>query len=284
MSVSLSPVMSTTSPEQALSETVAAVVSDGNEKDLAYLLEHRVRFERTLRRLSELAPRGARILDVGSHYLHTSTALRLMGYEVWGMDVGVFANAPLMQARAGRFGIENRAVNGFDQGDFLNGETDRFDAVVFTEIQEHITFNPVLFWRRIYELLRVGGIVYITTPNSITPWKTLHVLKRLATRQGIGLTAPEILDTVTYGHHWKEYSAHEIRDIFRRLSPDFDVSISHFNHPTVEAAQGHRSIKGAVRGMVHRLSSKIPGFRDQIEAVVRVRGKTAWLVNPPNFI
>jgi 2-polyprenyl-6-hydroxyphenyl methylase/3-demethylubiquinone-9 3-methyltransferase len=80
-----------------------------------------------------------------------------------------------------------------------------FDVVVFTEILEHITFTPVLFWRRIYKLLKVGGSIYLTTPNALTPWKMLHVVKRLVTQNGVGITTPEIFHTVTFGHHWKEF-------------------------------------------------------------------------------
>jgi SAM-dependent methyltransferase len=270
-------------PVQALDNVEYSVRTGGNEKDLAYFLEHRPRFERTLLRLVEIVPPPhARVLDVGSHYLHTAAALRCLGYRVTAMDVGVFAGDALMQARAAEFGIDNQVVDGFERGLFRTGETEVIDAVVFTEILEHITFNPVLFWRRIYDLLTPGGIIYITTPNVLTPWKMLHVLKRLATLQGVGLTAPEIFLTVTYGHHWKEYSAHEIRDYFTRLSPDFSVEINHYNQP--ERPRCLSSFKAFVRAATHALSSRVPRFREEIEAIVRVTVKTRWSVEPPKFI
>jgi len=54
----------------------------------------------------------------------------------------------------------------------------------------------------------------------------LGALKRLLSLQGYGIRVGEILDTVTFGHHWKEYSAYELRLLFETLSPDFDVSIT----------------------------------------------------------
>jgi hypothetical protein len=70
--------------EWAMREVEAAVRSEGNAKDIGYLVEHRARFAKTVERIRELAPFGARVLDVGSHYLHVSSALRLMDYEAVG--------------------------------------------------------------------------------------------------------------------------------------------------------------------------------------------------------
>jgi hypothetical protein len=143
------------SAESAIREVEAEVRSDGNGKDIAYLIEHRLRFIRTLRRIEELAPSRARVLDVGSHYLHVSSALRLMGYDVVGIDVGAFAEQELIRLRASRLGIDNRTIERLEAGEILPTESASFDVLVFTEILEHITFNPIVFWRRVYELGRV---------------------------------------------------------------------------------------------------------------------------------
>jgi len=136
----------------------------------------------------------------------------------------------------------------------------------------------------VHTLLRVGGIVYITTPNSMTPWKMLHAAKRLLTLRGIGLTAPEIFHTVTYGHHWKEYSAAEVRDYFHRLSQDFDVNIAHFNYPTPQVAHDRGSLKAKTRQAVHSVAALVPPFRDQLEIVVRLRERTAFRLAPPSYV
>jgi len=73
-----------------------------------------------------------------------------------------------MRQRAARHAIDNHKFEKVEVGDFLPNENASFDVVVFTEILEYITFNPVAFWRRLYELLRIGGMVYITTPNALT--------------------------------------------------------------------------------------------------------------------
>ncbi len=276
--------LDTMSAADAIGEFEASVRRDGVEADVAYFTEHRRRFEHSLLRIPELAKSGGRVLDVGSHYLHIASTLRLMGYDVVAIDVPEFASLDLVRNRAAGYGVENHAVERLDAGEFLSGVSEEFDVIVFTEILEHITFNPVSFWRRIYELMKLGGSIYLTTPNALTPWKMLHVLKRLVMQNGIGLTAPEIFHTVSFGHHWKEYSASEIRDYFSRLTPDFAIVIVHFNYPASAVTPRVSTFKDLARSAVHTAAAAVPSFRDQIEAVIRLEARTHWLIQPPNFL
>lgn len=271
--------------EQALLQVETAVRGDGNEQDFAYFIEHRSRYLRTLQRIRDLCPPGARVLNVGSHFLHLSAALPLLSFESAGIDVAAFADQPLVRRRADAFKVENHVVDQLSHGDFLPGRHDAFDLVVFTEILEHVTFNPIRFWQRTYELLEPGGMIYITTPNSLTPWRILRALKRITLLRGIGLSMNEIMYTVTYGHHWKEYSGAEISEYFALMTPDFAVRLSYYNLPQAQRpASGSRSFKGMIRAVVHRASDMVPAFRDQIEAVVVVKSKSGWRLQSPSFL
>ena len=88
---------------------------------------------------------------------------------------------------------------------------------------EHLTFNPVRFWSEVYRVLNSAGLIFITTPNSLSLASSLSQLKRLLLRRCIGLDVRAILHSITSGHHWKEYSMREMADYFRALSPDFRV-------------------------------------------------------------
>jgi 2-polyprenyl-6-hydroxyphenyl methylase/3-demethylubiquinone-9 3-methyltransferase len=271
--------------EMAIVEVKKAVRESGREMDVSYFYEHAPRYKRTMRRLTELQPVGASILNIGSHYLHLSAALRLLGYEVIGIDVAAFSNDPLVRHRASEFHLANHVVNQIDLGEFLEGAENTIDLVLFTEILEHVTFNPIRFWRRVYELMKIGGIIYITTPNSLTPWDILHSLKDIAMLRGTGLSVEGIFGQATYGHHWKEYSGRELRNYFARLSPDFLVQINYFDRHGAECSRLlSSSIKTSVRHLVHRLNSFVPPFRNHLEAVVRLTSKNCWLVAPPKFI
>jgi len=270
----------------AVGDALNAVAEDiretGNENDIRYFAEHRARYLRTLARIRAMSPPAGRMLDVGSHFLHQTAALSRLGYEAHGMDVSVFSESGLARGRADRFGVRNHSVDAFQNGAFLPGMDGEFDLVVFTEIMEHITFNPVLFWRRIYQLLKVGGAIYITTPNALTLWKILAVIKNALTLRGAGLPMHRIFDTVTYGHHWKEYTGREMRGYFRLLSPDFEVGVGYFNLDS--GTPGATSPKAMAVRLVNSAAAIVPAFRDQIEAVVRLPRKTGWTLEPPRFV
>ena len=189
--------------ETALNTASRAVDSIARALDVEYF-SHLPRYRRNLSRIADLSSRGSRILDIGSHYLHQSVAMKLLGYNVVGMDVDVFASNPTIVERARRFSIDNRSENNPASGVFLQGEENSFDLILFSEIMEHITFNPILFWKRCYALLKPGGIIYVTTPNSTTLWKMSSVIKNAIFLRGWGTDVTAILSTVTYGHHWKE--------------------------------------------------------------------------------
>ena len=146
--------------------------------------------------------------------------------------------------------------------------------VVFCEILEHITFNPVRFWRRVYDLLRPGGFIYLTTPNSLRLTNTLKTAFRLGARRGVGIPLEEIFGHVTYGHHWKEYSASELVDYFGRLSPDFRVETRYVDF----------GLEGRAWSAPIRLFGGIlPPFRPHLEAVVRIPAKTTWIAREKGY-
>src|SRR5690349_4189162 len=58
--------------DSALNRLREVVLAAADVQEADYL-GHEARYRRSLRSISELAPKGARVLDVGSHYLHQST-------------------------------------------------------------------------------------------------------------------------------------------------------------------------------------------------------------------
>ncbi len=256
-------------------DTLARYVDHQRGGDQRYFHNQRARYTRTVARIQALQPAPCRVLDIGSHYLHQSILLSEMGHEVHGIDIGLFADAHFIRERAQAFGIRNTAVNALESGDFLVGQEGRFDLIVFTEILEHITFNPIRFWRRVYDLLSPNGMIYVSTPNALRPAAWLRQLLNLFTFRGIGLSVDEIMGNVTYGHHWKEYSAWEIKRYFACLSSDFSVT-THWYSSDLSQQQG-------VKTQVKKALALVPCFRSDIEAVVRCAGHSGFRAKPPEL-
>ncbi|HJQ10193.1 MAG TPA: methyltransferase domain-containing protein [Gemmatimonadaceae bacterium] len=257
------------------------VLSSTSSEDIAYFDLHEARFRHAAYRIVELVAPGAEILDVGSHYLHLTSVLAILGYKVSAMDVPFHATLPFVSQRATAHGVPLHVVeeDGFVAGDFFGSERDRFDAVLFCEILEHITFNPIEFWRRVHELLRLNGFVYVTTPNSLKLISVLGALWNLVSMRRIGLNVRQILASATFGHHWKEYSATELKEYFSRLSPDFDVRVRKVDYggPSADAAR----TLGRARTALLRLGNASGVFADNLEAVVTVRAKSPWRLHAP---
>jgi 2-polyprenyl-6-hydroxyphenyl methylase/3-demethylubiquinone-9 3-methyltransferase len=257
----------------AVLEQLVASQAAGDEQ---YFRSQMERFRLTVRRLEQLSPKRMRILDVGSHYLHQASLLRLMGHEVIGIDVPLFSQAPFVVDRAHRLGITNLAISNLEDGEFLAcGDYEgTIDLVIFTAVLEHITFNPVRLWRRIYELLSDRGVIYVTTPNGLRPAAVLRQLVRLLVGDGSGLPVDDILRTITYGHHWKEYSVRELHQYFRLLSPDFRVQARRYQDPAV---------RRGLRGLVSSIVASVPFGRDEIETVVSLCGKSGRFYPVPGL-
>jgi len=266
--------------EEALQKVEQIVKSANNSNDLAYFQYHRKRFLKMGESVTAICPEGASVLDIGSHYLHSSLLLHFLGYKVTCMDVGEFCNLPFIQERIAANHLTQIEENNLEKLSSLANEQNQYDLILFTEIFEHITFNPIGFWKRIHTIIKSNGHIYITTPNSLTLYAIAKTLYKLLALKGIGLDVKSIFPTVTYGHHWKEYSASEVKTYFSIMNDGFDVSINKFCYKPDES-DGSLKSKGRVR-LIH-LGNKISFFKEAMEVLVKVNKSYPFKVDIPQY-
>jgi SAM-dependent methyltransferase len=96
---------------------------------------------------------GVRWLDYGSGAGGLVRFLRGRNIEAYGFDVGGFGD----QARA--WGVQN--LTPFELTDLRNS----FDVISLIEVLEHI-HDPVPFLQSVGQLLRPGGLLFLTTGNA----------------------------------------------------------------------------------------------------------------------
>ncbi len=194
------------------------------------------------------------------------------------MDVSEFWDLDFVKKRASDSGLTPIVENNLE---YLNSitETDVYDVILFAEIFEHITFNPINFWKRIYAILKHTGFVYISTPNSMNLFNMARTVARVLTLRGVGIPVISIFDNVTYGHHWKEYSVPEMKTYFRSLSDDFKVhtSLYHYRKPKVD------SLMSLVTAFCSWLGNGLYIFSDEIEAIVQVEKTGNWKIEAPEY-
>jgi 2-polyprenyl-6-hydroxyphenyl methylase/3-demethylubiquinone-9 3-methyltransferase len=208
-------------------EEYLAIFSAHGITDVGYLTEQYRRYCETKRRFEATWRQpGRRLLDVGAHWLHQSVLYARDGYQVTAADLLITFREPSVQSVAAAFGIKLIEYPSLENPaqPFRGVPDNAFDIVLFTEIIEHLTFNPVAMWKELYRMLAPGGRIIITTPNYYSVDGRWWNVKRAMRRMGGGITVDEILSYPTYGHHWKEFSLSELRRYFDLLSLDLVVS------------------------------------------------------------
>jgi len=241
-----------------------------------YLRKGYRRFLATRRLLMEavaVSAPGPRMLDVGAHCLHQSVLYAMDGFRVTAADMTSVIGNPATRSVAAEFGIRLVAYGDLSDPRELDGlPADSFDVILFAEILEHITFNPAAMWKSIYRLLSPGGRIVVTTPNYFgrRGGGVARDLRSILSLRGAGISVRDILEVNTYGHHWRLYSARDIREYFRILSPDFSIArIAYFDTG--------RERPGAARLIKRRIRQAAPLFRDALYVEIGLPVKRAGI-------
>jgi len=249
--------------------------------DFPYLAGHYRRFCVT-RSLFESTwqRRGLRLLDVGAHWLHQSLLYARDGYAVTATDLPVTMALPAVQSLARASGItliENADLE--RPAAFRHLPDASFDVILFTEIIEHLTFNPVAMWTEFHRLLAIGGRIVVTTPNYHALGSRFWDLRRLLRRMGGGITVDEILQRHTHGHHWKEFSLRELLRYFALLSPDFVAHKAAY----VEAFDEPEAARHRQGWLARRVCRRLPLVRPNLHVEIELAGKQRGIVVTPSW-
>lgn len=263
----------------ALNRVSQLVNEGGIPQDIQYFEYHKGRYLRMAIGLSALPLKSLCVLNIGSHYLHSSLLLQFLGYDVYSMDVTEFWDLEFVQKRQRSFDIKKVVDNNLERLDSQAEVKGKYDVVLFTEILEHITFNPINFWKKIYSLVKTEGYIYISTPNSMSLVNIIRSLARILTLRGIGEPVNEIFKKVTYGHHWKEYSSSEIRKYFSKMSEDFTVKIKKYDYIDHKI----NSFPTAIIAFLAYVGNITYLFAEDLEAIVHVEKTGKWKIEPPEY-
>lgn len=120
--------------------------------------------KRSLRKIRDKIPAGARILDAGSGMGQYSWRMSRLGkeWEITGIDIN---NAEVEDCNAffRKAGLSER-VN-FKSGDLTSFlEPENFDLILSVDVMEHILEDQQVF-RNFYNSLRTDGFLLISTPS-----------------------------------------------------------------------------------------------------------------------
>ncbi|MGA9829338.1 MAG: methyltransferase domain-containing protein [Rhodanobacteraceae bacterium] len=249
--------------------------------DLSYLRHHLHRYVATKRQLcstSPIAP-GASVLDIGAHWLHQSALYAMDQCSVTAVDLPATFELPNVRAFADAHSITLLTETNLETAEALNAVTDgSVDIVLFTEIIEHITFNPVILWKQLYRVLKVGGRIVVTTPNYYAAGGRAWKLGRFLTGFGNGIDTLDILTMHTYAHHWKEFSLRELVYYFCVLSPDFDCIKKKHVREYFHGYSGNRVGRG-----LRSVLATVPALRAELYLEVQLKSKEHGIAVVPHW-
>ena len=98
-------------------------------------------------------------------------------------------------------------------------DTDSFELVLFCEMIEHLTMNPLAALREIHRVLKPDGVLILTTPN----------VSRLGNVYAM-VNGANIYDPYSgygpYGRHNREYSRHELHRLLEFAGYEVEISFT----------------------------------------------------------
>jgi SAM-dependent methyltransferase len=158
--------------------------------------------------LTETVPwSGKRVLDIGIVPGHMAMALRHLGCDVSGVT-----DDRLLQEMNGRWAAEKIAVSrAIVDKEPLPFSDDYFDGVLFTEVLEHLLYDPRKLVDEIYRVLRPKGELVVSTPNVLRIENKIKVLLG----RSIYPRHENFYFSDLYRRHNREYTMQELIDLFK---------------------------------------------------------------------
>jgi SAM-dependent methyltransferase len=190
--------------------------STGEKK---YIDHMHVQYEKILRDFNALFPdnnrSSKRILEISSFLAVVDIALAKIGFDVYTYDIPVFQENPNLNRLYTEFKIHPSS------GDLkeisktgLPYPDDHFDAVILSEVLEHLNGNPLPVLQEINRILKNDGVVYITTPNQVSLINRIKVVSGRSIRNPVSdFLAPLAGKNTICGTHWREYTVNELKEL-----------------------------------------------------------------------
>lgn len=188
-------------------EQIGELVAQSQMADYFKVSTHR--YAHYLASVRACVPQGGAILDVGNAPGHVAIGLSLLGYDnVTGLNLNEAWRA--LYPSPHWLDVFKVAEHDIEAKELPFGDA-TFDAIIFTEVLEHIALrDPVWLLKEMHRVLRPGAVVVFSTPN------VCNISNLYALLHGRNVFwAPELF----YGsldRHNREYTVAEVRACFEQ--------------------------------------------------------------------
>jgi SAM-dependent methyltransferase len=186
-------------------------ISEARAPNLAH--EARARYAHIAEMLLSHQPPPVDVVELGAAPGDQIADLAARGYRATAVDIGLAADE-WASASEGRMSelLETYAVDLVEwnlEDEPYPLEDQAFDAVVMTEVFEHLRDYPVRALHEAYRMLRPGGYLYFTTPNAAYVKNRL----KLALGRSVYTPLPDWIAGLPHARHAREYTFAEIDEL-----------------------------------------------------------------------
>ncbi|MBA2517593.1 MAG: class I SAM-dependent methyltransferase [Solirubrobacterales bacterium] len=224
------------------------------------------RYELVATLLADRAPVGASVIELGAAPGEQSIALAKAGYQVTAVDIGEFSDeweeAPegTMVQRFGEAGVDLILWN-LEQTPYPLPDGS-FDAVVMTEVFEHMRDYPVRSLEEAHRILKPGGYLFFTTPNAAYVRNRLQLLMGKNTASSL----PDWIGGVPFARHAREYTFSEAEELMRYAG--FEIDLVTGRHLHINSGRDSK-IAALGKRLVDRAAQVRPSIGPAIVMVAR---------------
>lgn len=224
------------------------------------------RYALILSLMRRYTPPPGRIVELGAAPGEQSAGLSHAGYDVTAVDIGIGSDAwddaeeGTMEANFRSNGVE------FVQWDLEEAPyplpDSRFDAVVMTEVFEHLRDYPIRSLKETARVLKRGGHLYFTTPNAAY----LGSRVKLARGRTVHTELADWIGGVPHARHAREYTFQEVETVLNHVGLETVLLTSRHLHVN----SGRRSPSARLgKRALDRLAQVRPTLGPAILAVAR---------------
>jgi len=180
----------------------------GNGTHGAYFESSKNRYAHYFSAIMATVPPNALILDIGNAPGHVAIGCNLMGHRVKGVNLNAEWRSTYPEERwLKEFDVLEHDIERSPLP-FLN---DTFDAILFTEVLEHIAItHPKSIANEIQRVLKPGGVLIFSTPN------VCNISNIYALFHGHNIFWPMDIFYGSMDRHNREYTPQEVLDLLGR--------------------------------------------------------------------
>lgn len=174
---------------------------------------------------------GKRVLEISSFLGVVDIALAKIGFEVYTYDIPEFQNNSKLNELYSKFNVH--PSSGYLKDVWQNGlpyPDNHFEAVILSEVIEHLNFNPLPVLQEINRILKKDGILYITTPNQVNLINRIKIILGRSIRNSISDSVTQLDQTkhTICGIHWREYTLEELIQLLEIMG--FTITTYTYSH------------------------------------------------------